>query len=107
MKHRFVKAYGPWTILLKSIGCVGIVMPWRSIYYLEPWHRSPEFRRHELVHIAQIERLGAWRFAALYLYYLARYGYANNPLEIEANGLTRGHMEHHSCISPTPTVSNQ
>lgn len=83
-KARFVKAYWPWTWLLNGLGLAGIVMPWRSIYYLEPWQKSPEFIRHELVHIEQIDRLGPIRFSVLYLYYLARYGYRNSPLEREA-----------------------
>jgi hypothetical protein len=107
VRHKFVKAYWPWTTLLNTIGCVGIVMPWKSIYYLDNWNKSPEFRRHELVHIAQIERLGAWRFSVLYLYYLARYGYRNNPLEIEAYGSNNtGHMEQHECTGSTPIASN-
>ena len=61
-------------------------MPWRSIYVLaDHWHDA-ELRRHEMVHIAQIERLGPVRFSALYLFYLARYGYRGNPLEKEAYG---------------------
>lgn len=84
MTGRFVKAYWPWTWLLKGLGLAGIVMPWRSIYYLEPWQKSPEFVRHELVHIEQINRDGPVMFSVRYLYWLARYGYANNPYEKEA-----------------------
>lgn len=52
------------------------------IFYLgEP---SSRLRRHEMVHVAQVERLGWFRFYALYLWYLAIYGYWNNPLEVEA-----------------------
>ena len=109
VRHKFVKAYWPWTTLLNTIGCVGIVMPYRSIYYLDNWNRSTEFRRHELVHIAQIERLGAWRFSVLYLYYLARYGYRNNPLEVEAYRGTTGHLSQgaNQCTSQIQTASNQ
>ena len=40
--------------------------------------------RHELEHIYQVQRDGWFKFHAKYLYWLARYGYKNNPYEIEA-----------------------
>ena len=81
---RFVKA-GPvvgW--LLTRLGLVGIVMPWRTVYYLGNWNKCPVFMRHEMVHIRQIERDGPWLFSIKYLYWLARYGYRLNPYEREA-----------------------
>jgi hypothetical protein len=77
-----------WALALVSRGdgLSAVTMPWRSIYVLrEHWH-DRELRRHELVHIAQIERLGPLRFSSLYLFYLARCGYRDNPLEKEAFG---------------------
>lgn len=85
-RHRLKQARGPWKWFLTRLGLAGIVMPWRTIYYLPPWHKSPEFIRHELVHIRQIDRDGPVVFAVKYLYWLARYGYANNPYEVEAYG---------------------
>lgn len=40
--------------------------------------------KHEMVHIEQYKRYGLIRFLVLYLWYSARYGYYNNPLEVEA-----------------------
>lgn len=40
--------------------------------------------RHELKHIEQYKRLGPFRFFWKYLWYSIRYGYHNNPMEIEA-----------------------
>ena len=40
--------------------------------------------KHEMAHIEQYKRYGLIRFLVLYLWYSARYGYYNNPLEIEA-----------------------
>jgi hypothetical protein len=40
--------------------------------------------RHELEHIYQAVKLGWWRFHLKYLWYLIRYGYGNNPFELEA-----------------------
>ena len=39
--------------------------------------------RHELVHVAQYDRLGL-RFIPLYLWHYARVGYARHPFEREA-----------------------
>ena len=86
MRHRFVVSHGPWRWFLAGTGYRAITMPWRSIYVLRAhWHDS-EPRWHELVHIAQIERLGPLGFSSLYLFYLARCGYRDNPLEQEAFG---------------------
>ncbi len=41
--------------------------------------------RHELEHIYQVRRDGWWVFYVKYLYYLARYGYLDNPYELEAH----------------------
>jgi hypothetical protein len=68
------------------MGYRAITMPWRSIYVLRAHGHDSEPRRHELVHTAQIERLGPLRFSTLYLFYLARCGYRDNPLEKEAFG---------------------
>ena len=86
MKYRIIEAGPVWRTILKTFNLAGIVMPWPTptIYYLPPWHKCPTFIRHELVHVAQIHRMGRVRFALTYLYYLARYGYRANPLEIEA-----------------------
>lgn len=39
---------------------------------------------HELKHVEQYKRMGFWKFLWKYLAYSAKYGYHNNPLEIEA-----------------------
>ena len=40
--------------------------------------------RHELQHVYQVRDIGWLRFYAKYLYYSLRYGYMDNPYEIEA-----------------------
>lgn len=40
--------------------------------------------KHELAHVEQYKRYGLLRFLILYLWYSVRFGYYNNPLEIEA-----------------------
>lgn len=86
MTPRFVAAGPFWRWFLTRYHLAGIVMPWRTIYFLPPWNKCPEFIRHELVHIDQINRDGPIKFSLKYLYWLARYGYRANPYEIEAYG---------------------
>jgi hypothetical protein len=40
--------------------------------------------RHECCHVTQYARLGFFGFLVRYLWYTIRYGYTNNPLEVEA-----------------------
>ena len=40
--------------------------------------------RHEKKHLEQIQEQGRLKFAVKYTYYTMRYGYWNNPYEIEA-----------------------
>lgn len=39
---------------------------------------------HELVHIEQVRREGRIKFICKYLFYNMKYGYYNNPYEVEA-----------------------
>lgn len=41
-------------------------------------------KRHEWVHVAQIQRLGWIKFYLLYIWYHFKYGYRDNPFENEA-----------------------
>jgi len=45
---------------------------------------TPPLWRHELVHVAQYERYGL-AFLPLYLWYRARHGYFEHPLERDAS----------------------
>ena len=40
--------------------------------------------KHELVHIEQYKKHGLLKFLTLYLWYSMKYGYYNNPFEVEA-----------------------
>lgn len=40
--------------------------------------------KHEMAHIEQYKRLGIVKFLFLYTWYSMKYGYHNNPFEIEA-----------------------
>lgn len=66
-------------------GWAGVTLPlwpWIVIcYWLTP---EDSTRRHERIHVAQIEHMGRLRFAAVYLWQLLRHGYKHAPLELEA-----------------------
>lgn len=60
---------------------------WNTIYYVdEKSMMDSELVKHELVHIEQIKREGKIKFLFKYLYYNIRYGYWDNPYEVEARG---------------------
>lgn len=57
---------------------------WNTIY-LHPDHLGDEpLIRHELKHIEQIQRDGKIVFTLKYLFWTVKYGYYNNPYEVEA-----------------------
>jgi hypothetical protein len=86
MQKPFVIATGFWRWLLNRLGCMGITMPWRRVYILSEHRFNQSLLRHELVHIEQIERDGPVIFSIKYLWWLLRFGYRENPYEIEAYG---------------------
>jgi hypothetical protein len=45
---------------------------------------SPRLIKHELKHVEQYKRFGFFTFLIVYGWYSLKYGYYNNPLEIEA-----------------------
>jgi hypothetical protein len=51
---------------------------------------SQEMLDHEAVHFEQMDRDGTFTFVVKYLYYWVRFGYDNNPYEIEAYGRGKG-----------------
>lgn len=80
----FVVAGLFWRPAPRLLGAVAITMPWRRVYMLPGDFDDITVRRHELVHIGQIERDGAVLFCVKYPWWLLRFGYRNTPYEIEA-----------------------
>lgn len=80
----FVPAWGPWAWFLKRNEFIAIPMPWGTVYCLEEHIDDPIMRGHEMVHFEQMDREGTFRFVVKYLWYALRYGYWQNPYEIEA-----------------------
>jgi hypothetical protein len=46
--------------------------------------KDDRWLKHELAHIEQYKKHGVVKFLALYLWYSIKYGYYNNPFEVEA-----------------------
>lgn len=76
-------ATGLIRFVLRRTGFGGVTLPW-AIYLLPERIDDLALIRHERKHAEQIERMGAVRFYATYLYQVLRHGYRNAPLEIEA-----------------------
>lgn len=65
-------------------GFKGVTMFWKQVYVVDGFQDCDWLLRHERTHIMQMERDGWGRFHLTYFWYLLRYGYWNNPYEIEA-----------------------
>jgi hypothetical protein len=66
---------------------VGVALPWAV--YIHPEHLNNErLLRHERAHVEQFRREG-WMFYVRYVWYNLRFGYRNNPYEIEARAAER------------------
>jgi hypothetical protein len=83
-----------WTRALPILGGHAITIPapfgWSRVYLLPHVFDNETTRRHERVHLEQIERDGVIKFSVQYLYWCLRYGYRLNPYEIEAYRQERG-----------------
>lgn len=75
---------GPLRWWLKLWGFDGMCLPPLGIFILAEHVDHPRLRRHEMRHWEQAREMGALRFYATYLWYAVRYGYRNNPLELDA-----------------------
>lgn len=76
----------PFPVLwfLKASNSLAITMPWKTVYCRPGQEDNYALAAHEAVHVAQIERDGAFRWTVKIFYYLLRYGYINSPYEVEA-----------------------
>lgn len=70
--------------ILRRLGFVGITLYPVGIYVLPELITNERLHKHEMTHWRQAQRMSAVRFYVTYLWYSIRFGYRNNPLEIEA-----------------------
>ena len=80
----FKEATGLFLWFLDYYGYAAITMPWSIVYMLPSRFYDYGIRKHESVHLEQIKRDGAIGWALTYLWYNLRYGYKDNPYEVEA-----------------------
>jgi len=57
---------------------------WNMIYMAPGYEAHEALIRHERKHLEQMQRDGKLVYSIKYSYWLLRYGYWNNPYEIEA-----------------------
>lgn len=69
---------------MRLCGFYGWTSFWGVIYIKPGYIASDRLIRHEMKHIEQVNRDGRLLFSMKYLYWLIRYGYKNNPYEVEA-----------------------
>ena len=79
-----VTATGLISWYMRACGFAGWTSFWRTIYVLPGHELDERLLRHERKHLEQIERDGRLLFSIKYLWWLCRYGYWNNPYEVEA-----------------------
>jgi hypothetical protein len=88
MSDPYVPANKLWRVVLRLFRTPALTMPWGRVYYRaeirKPGLEWMDIRLHEDVHLEQIARMGGTLFAITYIWQLARYGYWQAPLEIEA-----------------------
>jgi hypothetical protein len=85
LKVKVAKGLIRWFLHYKHFAAITI--PHCGIYVVEGFQESPYLIRHERKHEEQIKKLGTIRFLITYFYFCAKYGYYNNPLEIEARSV--------------------
>ncbi len=69
---------------MKACGFKGWTSFWNTVYVLEGYQDNTRLLRHEMKHIEQIKRDGKVLFSVRYLWWFLRYGYYENPYEVEA-----------------------
>jgi len=82
MKIKTAKGLILWSMNLCKFD--GWASFWNTIYLRPGYENDAALIRHEKAHLEQIERDGRVLFSIRYLWWLARYGYWDNPYEVEA-----------------------
>lgn len=69
---------------MRVCGFAGWASYWGTVYIAAGFEGDQGLIRHESKHLEQMARDGRVLFTVKYLYWLCRYGYFNNPYEVEA-----------------------
>lgn len=77
---------------MKVLGYKGLTSFWGTIYFMtEDDFKNVRLVKHEMKHVEQMEKEGIFKFLVKYNYYWFKYGYKNNPYEIEAREAENGY----------------
>ena len=76
--------------MLRWRGFAGVTLPPFGVYILAERMQDDGLIRHEQAHWEQYKRMGFLGFYVTYLWYTIRYGYWNNPMEVEARAAQNG-----------------
>ena len=88
-KIKHVVATGLIGWFLKKRGFYAWTSLWNTIYYKDKVPEpSSRLRKHEMMHIRQMEQDGKLWFMVKYAWFSIKYGYHNNPYEIEARKIS-------------------
>jgi hypothetical protein len=79
----------------KKLGTNNCAIVWKQTVHLYNASKgellqNEAWLRHELAHVTQWKQHGTWRFLLKYSWYSIRFGYYNNPFEIEARHAEKG-----------------
>jgi len=80
-----------WLKILSHFDAEAVYLPWGVVYYEPPL--TDDIVVHESVHHQQRLREGAVKFTVKYFYFWWKYGYRNNPYEIEAYEVDKIHAQ--------------
>lgn len=83
-----VAASGLGLWLMQKLGWYGWTSIWHTIYVRPEQINNQRLIKHEQAHAMQIQRDGYLWQPIKYTWYLIRYGYEDNPYEIEARKLS-------------------
>jgi len=69
---------------LRMTGYQGFTTLWRVVHIMPGYLQDNELIEHELAHCRQMERDGRAVFLVKYSWWFLRYGYEQNPYEVQA-----------------------
>lgn len=88
-KFKVKKANAFMCWLFSLLGMVGWTSAWGVIYIRPDQLTNQRLIAHEQAHAMQLQRDGRVWQPIKYAYYLLRYGYKNNPYEVEARAVEK------------------
>lgn len=88
------KAWFPFNLILWVFFIINHKGPYHEVAMINPFTLNiltigdnlitEKMYKHEQCHIDQVKKLGRLKFILTYLFYCVKFGYRNNPYEVEA-----------------------